>query len=229
MGHLLFAVVGGSQLVRAGYAALIQHGVDAVLLHSGATVGDLPADGERPELVVYDVARIGERELAQLGELSADVARVVVIGPNGRLRRTRAVQDTGAAGYVCRDDPGTTLLGVIHALRDGEPWADRDTLIDVRASYPRPRLSEREATALALYVSGLELQVVADRMGIKLASAKTFIDRIRDKYQAVGRPASSRLELHRAAVVDGTMDLISASPETAGPPAPTRRSLALPN
>lgn len=68
---------------------------------------------------------------------------------------------------------------------------------------PKPRLSDRERHVLMLYVSGLKLASVARRLDISPHTAKEYLDRVRGKYLAVGRPAPTKVDLHREAIRDG--------------------------
>lgn len=67
----------------------------------------------------------------------------------------------------------------------------------------RPRLSDRERNVLVLYVSGLKMTSVARRLDISPHTAKEYLDRARGKYVAVGRPAPTKVDLHREAMRDG--------------------------
>src|SRR5690606_3091471 len=70
-------------------------------------------------------------------------------------------------------------------------------------SATRPRLSAGEVTALTLYVSGLTTARVAERMGVRYETAKTYLRRVREKYAKVNRPASKKADLTRRAAEDG--------------------------
>ncbi|HJD51746.1 MAG TPA: DNA-binding response regulator, partial [Candidatus Rothia avistercoris] len=47
---------------------------------------------------------------------------------------------------------------------------------------------------------------VARRMGIKQSAVKTNIDRIREKYARIGRPAPTKIDLRIRAIEDGLVD-----------------------
>jgi DNA-binding CsgD family transcriptional regulator len=69
--------------------------------------------------------------------------------------------------------------------------------------HARPKLSQSEGEALALYASGLSTNEVATRMNVQYETAKTYLRRVRDKYARAGRPASTKSELIRRAAEDG--------------------------
>lgn len=97
-----------------------------------------------------------------------------------------------------------TVVNTSSPLRDVE-----DALLHVLGRPPRhrddriPRLSEREREALVLYAGGLPAKSVARRMDVSLGTAREYISRVRAKYEAVGRPAQTKLLLARRAEHDG--------------------------
>lgn len=76
----------------------------------------------------------------------------------------------------------------------------------------RPRLSEREKSVLIAYTSGLTLDAVARRVGVRPSTAKTYLERVKAKYREVGRPAYTKLELTQRVREDGCWKT-SASPQ----------------
>jgi len=67
----------------------------------------------------------------------------------------------------------------------------------------RPRLSPQELHTLQLYAGGMPLKSVARRLAISEGAVKSYVDRIREKYQKVGRAAPTKIELYQRAVEDG--------------------------
>jgi tetratricopeptide (TPR) repeat protein len=64
-------------------------------------------------------------------------------------------------------------------------------------SSPCVRLSVREHALLTAYVSGMTLEEAARHVGIRPTTAKTYLRRVKAKYQAIGRPANTKVELAR--------------------------------
>jgi DNA-binding SARP family transcriptional activator/tetratricopeptide (TPR) repeat protein len=102
------------------------------------------------------------------------------------------------------------------ARRHGEQALTRyaelgEAIYEVAAGRPHPppqlaarqqpakcvRLSVREHALLTAYVSGMTLEAAARQVGIRPTTAKTYLSRVRAKYQAIGRPAHTKLELAR--------------------------------
>ena len=67
----------------------------------------------------------------------------------------------------------------------------------------KPKLSDGERWALLLYVEGNSTSQVAGEMNVQFETAKTYLRRVREKYQRVGRPTSTRSDLIRRAAEDG--------------------------
>ncbi|HEY1917793.1 MAG TPA: tetratricopeptide repeat protein [Streptosporangiaceae bacterium] len=59
------------------------------------------------------------------------------------------------------------------------------------------RLSVREHALLTAYVSGMTLEAAARHVGIRPTTAKTYLRRVKAKYEAAGRPAHTKVELAR--------------------------------
>jgi two-component system nitrate/nitrite response regulator NarL len=85
-----------------------------------------------------------------------------------------------------------------------------EAIHEVAASRPHPpqltacrqpakcvQLSAREHALLTAYVSGMTLEAAARHVGIRPTTAKTYLRRVKAKYQAIGRPAHTKLELAR--------------------------------
>lgn len=66
-------------------------------------------------------------------------------------------------------------------------------------------LTDRELEVLELYVSGLAAKQVATRLGLKETTVKEYLRRVRGRFSATGRPASTRMELYFRAVEDGVL------------------------
>ncbi len=68
--------------------------------------------------------------------------------------------------------------------------------------HTRPRLSQRERSVLLAYASGMTLDAVAEQVGIRPGTAKTYLERVKAKYLEIGRPAYTKLELAQRASED---------------------------
>lgn len=71
----------------------------------------------------------------------------------------------------------------------------------------RPALSAREIEVLRAWIISDSKTTVARTLYISPATVGTHISRIRDKYDAVGRPAGSKASLVARALQDGHVTL----------------------
>jgi DNA-binding CsgD family transcriptional regulator len=79
----------------------------------------------------------------------------------------------------------------------------------LRLSWPehgtRPALSEREQQVLVAWLLTDSKTTVGEKLYISAATVRTHIQRIRDKYDAVGRPAVTKAALAVRAIQDGIL------------------------
>jgi DNA-binding CsgD family transcriptional regulator len=89
----------------------------------------------------------------------------------------------------------STITEIPQACEIAEP----DTL---RPTLARPRLSPREVEVLLRWFASDSKQAVAAELYLSVATVNTHLARIRDKYNAVGRPASTKAALVARALQD---------------------------
>ncbi len=166
-----------------------------------------------------EVRETGAASLLRMAEPRPDVVLVEV----ALRERPDPVADVRAlcrAGYrvlaLCRSsDPylSASLLGTGACLLLGRKQTITAIVAAIRASGPRngvassaghtaPRLSQRERSVLLAYASGMTLDAVAEQVGIRPSTAKTYLERVKAKYLEIGRPAYTKLELAQRASED---------------------------
>ena len=121
------------------------------------------------------------------------------------------VQEAGRAGalsYVRKAREAHDMRHALAAAARGERYMSQShaALIQRARVYEVPELSGQEREALRLYASGLTMSSVARRLNVKQGTAKSYLDRVRDKYEQAGRAARTKLELRDRAVEDGVVD-----------------------
>lgn len=101
----------------------------------------------------------------------------------------------GASGYLVKRDAGEKLLDALHDIRrGGAPMSGHIARQVVqffhRLNNPEPAvasLSPREREILDLFVAGLILKEVADRLGIGLETVRTHVNHIYQKLHVCSR------------------------------------------
>lgn len=210
-------VVDDHDLLVAGIRALLSARNSPARFVAGAgTVDGLLRYGQPLDVVVLDVrlsdgshAEDNIRRLAQAGH-------TVLLHADAQHREAGPIcARTAAKGVVWKNDPARTLVHAIVTVASGGTWACRETAKPVD-------LTHRETEVLKLYASGLKYAETAAALDppVSIESVKTYLSRIRKRYDEAGRPASTRIELRQRALEDGLI-----SPDlTQRVPTQTKRS-----
>lgn len=144
----------------------------------------------------------------KVAALRAAGSAVVVVSSFADPARVRAAVEAGVHGYVPKAEDARTLVGAVLDAAAGRRFLTPELarlLVSDSGSH-RPALSPQESRALVLYASDVPLKSVARQLGVGYETAKSYIDRVREKYEAAGRGARTKLELHRRAVEDGWLE-----------------------
>ena len=201
------AIVDDHELVREGLRVLLESRAEGriAIVYSGGNVAEAIAAG--PTVVLLDV---------ELGPDAADVATnttacrdagipVLLISAYDDPASIRSGMRAGALGFVPKRVSFEQLEEALDCVAGDELYLSVDLASMLATAAETPDLSPRELDALRLYASGLKLAAVAHRMGISPHTAKEYLDRVRAKYQQVGRPARTRTELYAEASRDGLL------------------------
>ncbi len=115
---------------------------------------------------------------------------VVIRGMDPAL--SSALLAAGACVLQGMDESISTLVTVVNLMLADTGYPGDDA---TERGGRMPRLSDREVSVLRAYTSGLTLDAVARKLGIRQSTARTYLKRVKEKYQQVGRPAYTKLEL----------------------------------
>jgi DNA-binding NarL/FixJ family response regulator len=125
-------------------------------------------------------------------------------------RLVRQALAAGALGYVPKHDPPHVLVQGLRTVARGEPFLTPEISAALAESDDDvPALSPQELRALRMYASGLKVDSVARRLGVSPATVREYLDRVKRKYEQVGRPARTKAELWHVAAEDGHVPLIA--------------------
>lgn len=130
---------------------------------------------------------------------------VVYIAPESHADSRIAAAAAGAAAVVNDGVHPMSLSIAVMTVLDGGTWIPPDLVEATFRSMAPVSLSGQERRALSLYASGMTLDAVAQHMQITPNTVKHYLDRVRDKYTAVGFPSRSKVELHRIARLEGLL------------------------
>jgi two-component system, NarL family, nitrate/nitrite response regulator NarL len=121
---------------------------------------------------------------------------LVIDGSAHPVSAARALA-TGADGYLTRDHDLAALAGTLRTIAAcGRASSPRVAVAAESDSHPlRPPLSEREHAVLLAYASGRTLDSTARHLGISVETARTYLKRVKAKYQQMGIPAYTKVDL----------------------------------
>lgn len=177
------------------------------VVYSGSSIADaLAAFAATPvDCVVLDLdLGDGSSPVRNTASLVDAGYRVLIVSALADPATVRAALRAGALGFVSKAAALDDLSQSLHATLAGEPSTSRDVAAALYSDEsPSVALSERERTAMVLYASGLKIDAVARRMGVKTSTAQEYIRRVREKYLRAGTQLSSKTDLYRQARDEG--------------------------
>ena len=162
-----------------------------------------------PHLLILDlmVERRPNADPATVRKLIDAGVFVLVLSAMASPPLVREMIRAGVSGMVGKRDSEEDIISAVWSVLGRREWMTQELAAVIAGDERRPKLSDQEERALILYASGLTLAAVADSLGVKRDTAKTYLDRVKAKYSDVGRPVRSKVDLSRVAVVDGYLDL----------------------
>ncbi|MDP9905614.1 response regulator transcription factor [Arthrobacter bambusae] len=185
--------------------------VDA-LLKAGRGICDVVA----LDLQLADGSRPGENT----ARLITAGYKVLVFTSGDNQAYLQEALASGALGVSLKSEPLSWTFDKLRRVAAGETIDNLElaSAIEVDIQFVEANLSEREKECLALYATGFGQAQVARRMNIAASTVKTNIDRIREKFEAAGRPADTKVDLYIRAVEDGIIPPPQPKRKRAWPP-----------
>lgn len=156
------------------------------------------AEGELIDVVLLGAVLRAEPDTAgNARRLLGAGYRVLVMDGSPELSSVARTMETGVHGYLTRDHDLAALASTLRSIAaGGTAWSLGPTTAAKPDGHPhRPLLSEREHEVLMAYASGQTLESTARCLGISMETAKTYLKRIKAKYQMAGLPVYTKLDL----------------------------------
>ena len=136
--------------------------------------------------------------------------RLIVLGLEESHEYIQRVIGAGAKGYLAHTAKGSEVRMAIEIVEDGSVWAPRKVmanLVDLSSLEERreavanePRFTEREVQVLRLLVDGHPNRVIADELGIDVATVKKHVGTLMRKAGVTNRIALSVQAVKRSLV-----------------------------
>ncbi len=202
------AIVDDHELVREGLRALVaSRGVAGWQLdYVGGSVEEALAIGIDCILLDVDLGPHAPDVATNCRTIRTAGVDVLMISAFDNPVAIRAGMAAGALGFVPKRVSYEDLAEALASVSRGEIYLSVELASTLASAPESPDLSPRELDALRLYASGLKLTAVARRMDISPHTVKEYLDRVRAKYQHVGRPARTRTQLYAEAARDGLLE-----------------------
>ena len=200
------AAVDDDRLLLDGLTSCLADRQDVVLVAVTGTVDELLALDEGPDVVMLDLQlKDGSDPVDNVARLVAAGGRVMVVSSHTDREYVIATTSAGADGYVTKNHDVSALIEAIcEVAAGGMAYSPELAYCWARDKRPeRPKLSEQEERVLVAYASGATLDAAARAAGIKVGTAKVYLDRIKAKYRQANRPAQTKLELAERIREDG--------------------------
>ena len=216
--HRITAVIiDDHDVVRAGISQWCRDSSPPVeILASGPDIATaLSGPGRDANVVILDLhLHLPDPSLHGLRTLIDAGHNVVIYTHDVNPDVARRCIRFGARAYITKSEAEGHLIAALRDAAAGRgyttPTLGRAILSD--DGFPKAALSDQELRALKAWCGSKSMRLVAELMGVAPSTVKTFIDRARDKYEAVGRPAPTKAALIKRALEDGliTLDDIGA-------------------
>ncbi|WP_104162775.1 response regulator transcription factor [Cryobacterium sp. N22] len=206
------ALIDDHEIVVRGFAGLFATLPDIEVVATVATVTELLAEvGESPvDLVILDLRLSdGSTVTGNVDRLRATGASVLAFTGGDDAGLMRAAARSGVLGVVRKSEPTDVLLDAVTRAAAGDTVASTEwaAALDGDPDLSDAGLSPREREVLSLYAAGAKAPLVASHTGLSELTVVDYIRRVRSKYERVGRPANTKIDLYKRALEDGILPL----------------------
>ena len=201
-------VVDDQEIVRAGFAALLETQSDLTVVGTAANGEDgvRVCRDQHPDVVLMDVRMPtldGIEATRQLSEDGAPTPKVIMLTTFDLDEYVYDALGAGASGFLLKDVAAETLFDAVRVVAAGEallaPTVTRRLVSEfarLRPMLPRRpdelgELTPRETEVLRLVAEGLSNGEIAERLVVSDETVKTHVSRVltklrlRDRTQAV--------------------------------------------
>ncbi|MEV6280215.1 response regulator transcription factor [Nocardia sp. NPDC051832] len=193
------AIVDDDRMLVEGLRSWVRDAPDLRLVDATGTVAELLSGASDPDVVLLDLMlRDGSEPTENVRQLVTPDRQVLVVSVWSEPDLIVATQAAGARGYLTKDRGFAALAEAIREVAAGGVAYSPElaaAVLDDEDGRRRPRLSPQERAILTAYASGMTLETAARHVGVKPGTAKTYLSRIKAKYNEAGRPTYTKLDL----------------------------------
>ncbi|MGO4784632.1 response regulator transcription factor [Cryobacterium sp. W22_MBD10_FK3] len=210
MNRYRVALIDDHEIVARGFAGLFATLPEIEVVATVATVAELLAQlgDSRVDLVILDLRLSdGSTVTSNVDTLRATGAAVLAFTGGDDAQLMRAAARSGVLGVVRKSEPTDVLLDAVTRAAGGDTIASTEwaAALDADPDLSDAGLSPREREVLSLYAAGAKAPLVASHTGLSELTVVDYIRRVRSKYERVGRPANTKIDLYKRALEDGIL------------------------
>jgi DNA-binding NarL/FixJ family response regulator len=199
--HTTIAIIEDHGIARAGAELLLENTPGLRVVAAVATIGECAELGDRPGVVILDLAACHPADLGQAVRDLAERSAVLVISRYPDGRDLAAAFQAGALGLVTRDIEPADFVAAVRAAARGSLHVAPGIAVSLAAALRQgpaaggAGLSGREVQALRLLADGYTHRQIGRRMGVAETTVNTYVKRIRAKLHAGNKAELTRLAI----------------------------------
>jgi two-component system response regulator DevR len=201
-------LVDDHEVVSVAVQAAVEQIAGFEFVGSAPNVGELLRMHGAVDIAILDLRLAdGSSPIANVERLERSGARTVVFTSGESPYLLRSVAKSQVFGIVRKSAPLDVLVNSLRRVAEGEAevsaeWA---AAMDTDPVLVSAKLSAQEQLVLEHLANGLKAIAIGYELGIATATVDDYIRRIRAKYQRIGRPAHTRIDLYKRAIEDGIL------------------------
>ena len=187
-------------MVRGALAALLSREADIEVVAEVAR-GDTVVEtalAARPDVALLDIEMPGGGGLmaAQALRTALPSCRVVILTTFGRSGYLRRAMESGAVGFLLKDEPAKALAVALRRVMAGERVVDPDLAVASLSEGTNP-LTSREREVLSASLFGASLADIAAQLSLSEGTVRNHLSAAMQKLGAHNRIEAARLAEQR--------------------------------
>jgi DNA-binding NarL/FixJ family response regulator len=208
-------IVDDHPVVRAGMRTVLDTATDVTVVAEGSSGADALrlVQGHRPDVLVLDVNLPdlnGLQVTQQLREQGVTTA-ILILTVHDDKQTVFGLLESGATGYVLKDEALETLVSAVRAAARGESWLSPAVARQVlrraieKPSPPPPEsspfiLTPRETQVLCLLAQGLDNAAIAQRLTVTKRTVQNHVSNIYGKLDLTSRTEAALYAIRQGLV-----------------------------
>lgn len=207
-------IVDDHPVVRTGMRAVLEAAEDVEVVAEGTTGAEALSlvDYHRPDVLVLDVnlPHMSGLDVARHLSKRETSTAVLVLTVHDDRQTVFGLLESGAVGYVLKDEAPETLVKAVRAAARGESWLSpsiaRDVVrravdTDTTSHEPPPStLTPREREVLCLLAQGLDNTTIAERLVVTKRTVQNHVSTIYGKLGVETRTQAALYAIRRGLV-----------------------------